>query len=89
MTAVLELADGNEVELRNESPHEFKRIIGRRRHYQFPCGNVVTIERARWLHVSESGGHRIVDDNGVGHYVPAGWIHLWWEVARNEPHFTI
>ena len=77
------------MKLKNKSPHEFKQIIGRVRHYQFPGGDVVTIVGPRYLHVSKSGGHRIVDDEGVGHYVPPGWIHLWWTVAEDEPHFTI
>ena len=78
-----------EIELRNESPHEFKKIVGRTRHYEFPGGETVKIKGPRWLHISGSGGHRIVDDDGVGHYIPTGWIHLWWTVAHFEPHFTI
>ena len=78
-----------EIEIRNASPHEFTKIIGRARFYEFPGGDVVMSTGPRWLHVSKSGGHRIVDDAGVGHYIPPGWIHLWWTVAHWEPHFTI
>ena len=49
-----------------------------RRHYDFN-GYVVTIENPIRLHVSSSGGHRIVDSDGNGHYVPAGWVHIKWE----------
>lgn len=32
----------------------------------------------QWLAISESGGHRIVDARGNGHYIPGGWVHLHW-----------
>ena len=77
------------VELRNESEHVFKPIIGRVRYYHFPHSEVYTIHRPRFLHVSDSGGHRIVDDQGTGHYVRPGWLAISWTVEGAEPHFTI
>ncbi len=53
----------------------------KRRVYTWPDGAQVVIENPAVLIVSESG-HRIADDEGNGHYVPNGWIHLMW---INEP----
>lgn len=50
------------------------------RTYTFPSGDSVTIERPVRLHVSESGGHRIVDASNHGHYIPPKWIHIEWIV---------
>lgn len=48
-----------------------------RRTYTWPDGSTVTIEAPQTLITSENG-HRIVDDEGNGHYIPKGWIHLKW-----------
>jgi hypothetical protein len=48
------------------------------REYTFPGGDKVKIEDPIVLILSESGGHRIVDTKLNGHYVPKGWIHLFW-----------
>ena len=77
------------VELRNESKHVFKSIIGEVRRYHFPGGEEYVIVRPRYLNVSKSGGHRVVDFQGVGHYVRPGWLAISWTVVDDEPHFTI
>jgi hypothetical protein len=41
------------------------------------------------LNVSKSGGHRILDAKGVSHYIPSGWIHLYWEVKEGKPNFVL
>ena len=50
----------------------------RERHYVWSDGAEVVIEEPQSLIVSDNG-HRVVDKNGVSHYVPYGWIHLYWE----------
>jgi len=55
------------------------------RTYIFPNGEV-TINRPLWLNVSASGGHRLLDSEGVSHYIPSGWIHFFWEVD-DKVHF--
>jgi len=47
-------------------------------------GKVVTlrINNPMVLHVSSSGGHRVIDDQGVAHYIPYKWIALRW---NNKP----
>lgn len=46
--------------------------------YKFPGDEEVMIQKPQSLIVSDNG-HRIVDDQGVSHYVPYGWIHLYWK----------
>lgn len=57
------------------------------REYTFPSGAKVKIEAPQKLNVSKSGGHRVLDGAGVSHYVPAGWIHLCWQVKEGHPPF--
>jgi hypothetical protein len=52
--------------------HELYRV------YEWPGGDKVRIERPLYLIVSDNG-HRVVDSNYIAHYIPYGWIHLWWE----------
>jgi len=39
----------------------------------------ITIDTPLKLHVSASGGHRIIDVDGGSWYIPSGWIALYWE----------
>lgn len=39
---------------------------------------IVRINSPVKLNVSKSGGHRILDSDGISHYIPSGWIHLSW-----------
>lgn len=58
------------------------------REYRFLGGETIRIESPLQLNVSESGGHRIFDAEGVSHYIPAGWIHLQWTVSEGAPNFV-
>ncbi len=58
------------------------------REYQFLGGETIRINRPLRLNVSESGGHRIFDAEGISHYIPAGWIHLQWVVEDGAPNFV-
>ena len=76
------------IELRNESKNVFVDISSEMyREYVYQNGTVV-IEGPQWLSVSNSGGHRILDNQGVSHYIPPGWIHLFWKVPDDKPHFV-
>jgi hypothetical protein len=57
------------------------------REYSFSGNEKVRIERPTHLCVSTSG-HRILDEAGVSHYIPKGWIHLRWQVKQGQPHFV-
>lgn len=48
------------------------------RTYVFPNGAVVKIDRPVLLKVSKNG-HRVLDRSDKAHYIPNGWIHLFWE----------
>jgi hypothetical protein len=56
--------------------------------YRFENGSVVRIEEPLFLNVSDSGGHRIFDNKNTSHYIPAGWIHLYWESKPGKPNFV-
>lgn len=56
------------------------------REYIFPDGFIVRIDCPMKLNVSESGGHRILDADGMSWYVPSGWRALRW---MGEPHFVM
>lgn len=58
------------------------------RTYTFFENQDITIKQPLRLHVSESGGHRVFDSSGISHYIPAGWIHLKWEVSEGSPNFV-
>ena len=59
----------------------------RYREYVFHNANI-RIEQPQWLNVSASGGHRLIDGSGISHYIPSGWVHLFWEVEDNAFYFV-
>lgn len=56
--------------------------------YKFDNGFIVRIELPTYINVSSSGGHRVLDNQGISHYIPSGWKHLYWEVFENKPNFV-
>jgi hypothetical protein len=56
--------------------------------YSFADGSEVRIRLPKALNVSKSGGHRVLDKDGVSHYIPAGWNHLYWKVFEGKPAFA-
>ena len=66
----------------NDLSHEYYRV------YCFPDGSVVRIDRPMKLNVAETGGHRVYTGDGISHYIPSGWRHLWWEVKEDAFHFS-
>lgn len=79
-------------DLRNESGYEFTDISSEEfRVYEFSSKyNIdrVFVHKPVALSVSQSGGHRILDEDGVSHYIPSGWIKLSWVVKDGQPHFV-
>jgi len=72
------------IDLHNEGSYEFIDISSEKwRIYHFPSGETVKI-RGDWLSVSKSG-HRVLDSDGVSHFIPFGWTHLEWKA---DPHFV-
>ena len=68
---------------------EFKSIGDEQyRVYEFPNGSKVRIDNPLQLNVSKSGGHRVLDSDGVSHYIPSGWNHLYWRVFEGKEPFA-
>jgi hypothetical protein len=77
------------MDLRNATDLEFTDISSEEyRTYEFGPGKFVIINMPTHLHVSDSGGHRILDASGMSHYVPTGWVHLMWHSKDGQPHFV-
>lgn len=55
--------------------------------YEF-ADKSIKIDMPIALHVSDRGSHRILDSEGVSHYIPTGWYHLYWKVEDGQPHFV-
>ena len=78
----------NQLDLRNQSGLEFTDISSERwREYLFADGETVVIDNPLQLHVSQTG-HRILDAQGISHFVPTTWKQLRWEARENAPHFV-
>lgn len=83
------MATAAQQDFKNESDLDFTDISSEAwREYQFESGAVVRIDNPKMLNVSESGGHRIFDGQGLSHYIPKGWIHLVWEPNPGQPNFV-
>jgi hypothetical protein len=77
--------------LRNETDEEFKDISSEEyRQYSFLADNGfihrVTINDPLYLNVRPTG-HRILDAQGISHFIPTGWKQLSWKAKNNQPHF--
>lgn len=72
---------------KNESNYEFKSLEHEKyRVYTFPNNQKIRIDSPLYFSVSENG-HRVFDIFQVSHYIPKGWIHLYWEVYDEKPNF--
>jgi hypothetical protein len=56
------------------------------RTYRFPGGEKIKINEPKTLRVTDNG-HRIIDSRGNSHYIPYGWIHIFWKVREGERNF--
>lgn len=57
--------------------------------YVFPDMEI-RIEKPLRLNVTKKEGgdsHRVYDENGVSHYIPQGWRHLYWMVKPGQSSF--
>jgi hypothetical protein len=73
----------------NESGLDFTDISTEAyRTYEFANNEKVTINSPSKLNVSQSGGHRIFDREGISHYIPPKWKHLYWKSFDGEPNFV-
>jgi hypothetical protein len=76
------------MELKNKSGLNFQDISSEYyRIYEFE-NKEIKITNPLYLNVSPSGGHRILDADGVSHYIPSKWLHLRWLSRENSPNFS-
>lgn len=76
-------------DLINESGLTFTDIsTEERRVYHYDGKDDIVIDNPIALNVSKSGGHRLLDGNGVSIYIPKGWKYLSWKVKDGCPHFV-
>lgn len=55
--------------------------------YRFPGDNSIAINNPVALAINSRGSHRIIDSEGISHYIPAGWVLLSWKVKAGRPYF--
>lgn len=58
------------------------------RRYEFGNGDYVEIPNPIALNVSKSMGHRVLDSEGLSHYIPPYWNHLVWKVKEGKKPFA-
>ncbi len=76
-------------DLMNETGLKFTDISSEAtRRYQYRGEEFITVDNPIALNVSKAGGHRILDGQGVSHYIPKGWIGLSWKAKEGNPHFV-
>lgn len=60
--------------------------------YQYKDGEAVTeikIDHPLYVSVNpKNGGHRVLDAEGISHYIQPGWKHLYWRAKDGQPHFV-
>jgi hypothetical protein len=79
------------VDFKNESSNKFEDIQQEtyRTYVYFKEGVQVPIRIEQPLKLSiSSNGHRVFDASGKSHYMPKGWIHLFWEVEKGSANFV-
>lgn len=78
--------------LRHTTSQDFKDISSEEwRQYIFlSAGGAIhkeVINSPAYLAVS-ANGHRILDSDGISHYIPSGWVSLSWKSKEGFPHFV-
>ena len=49
----------------------------------------LSIDNPKELNISDSGGHRLVDEQGNSYYIPNTWKYITWKVKTGQPHFVM
>jgi len=79
--------------MNNQSGHQFVNISSEEyREYTFVTEKgipfKIRINEPTNLSVSASGGHRLLDAEGISHYIPSGWVQLSWKAKAGQPNFV-
>jgi len=56
------------------------------RTYVYADGGEYTISRPKKLYIADSGGHRVVDSEGVTHAPSRPWVAIKWEQTDGKPY---
>lgn len=87
--------DQSNISLHNTTGLEFEPVNEEYREYDYIVdGGIVTlrIDQPRYINIHpEHGAHRILDAQGVSHYLPGHWltrVGLRWKANEGEPHFS-
>jgi len=76
------------VELKNDSDYDFTDISSEeQRVYDYGDDGELVIDDPQYLAVSDSG-HRVLDGDGVSHFIQYGWKAIHWETKDDAPHFV-
>jgi hypothetical protein len=79
-------------DLRNSSSNQFSDISSEAwREYVYLTTDGAMVDRITApvaLHVSQSGGHRLLDASGICRYIAPGWHSIRWLPKGEEPHFV-
>ena len=78
------------MELNNAGSYEFFKVDTEEfRVYDWLDGMILRIDNPMYVSVNpKNGGHRVLDNAGISHYIPSGWRHLWWKAKEGCPHFV-
>lgn len=92
----MDLVEEKVPELRNETGLTFEPLIDEWREYDYVVGDeVVTlrVNKPRFINIHPvHGAHRILDADGVAHYMPGHWlprVGLRWKVPEDAAHFSL
>lgn len=76
------------IEITNNPELKFSSLTDEQYHVYVFGDQLVRLDNPTVLNVSASGGHRVLDSEGISHYIPKGWIHLYWKVKDGQPCFA-
>lgn len=81
------------MELINTGSYEFFKVDSEEyRVYEYLQGEEITqikISEPAFVSVNpKNGGHRVLDNAGISHYIQPGWKHLYWKAKEGQPHFV-
>lgn len=76
------------MEIVNKSDYQFFDVSSEEyREYVFLGKGIIKIDNPTHVAVSKSG-HRVLDEAGVSHFIPAEWQAIHWKAKEGQPHFV-
>lgn len=75
------------IDLKFEGNFKFTDIshqMDRTYHYE---NSEQSISEPAFLNIGKQGGHNILDEQGMSHYIPKGWLRVSWKTKEGQPNF--